>query len=66
MARKAQQGVTLIEVLAALVVLALGLFSAAALQWQALHATDSALRATQAVYAAQEAYERARLNGVAP
>lgn len=45
-----QQGMTLIEVLVAMTVLALGLFAAANLQLRALQATDSALRSTQAAY----------------
>ncbi|MHC6223991.1 type IV pilus modification protein PilV [Pseudomonas sp. X10] len=55
-----QRGMTLIEVLVALVLLALGLFSAASLQVRALQATDSALRSSQVAYLAQGMFERVR------
>ena len=54
-----QYGMTLLEVLLALVVVALGGVAAAALQLQALQATDAARRDVQDVLAAQTAHERA-------
>lgn len=48
-----QTGMTLIEVLLAMVVLGMGFLALAALQVQALQVTDSALRTTQAAYAEQ-------------
>ncbi|PWB34822.1 pilus assembly protein PilV [Pseudomonas sp. SDI] len=60
MARTAEQGMTLIEVLVALVVLALGLFGSATLQWRALQATEQALYDSQAIYRQQTALEKAR------
>lgn len=53
-----QQGMTLIEVLVAMAVLALGLFAAAALQVRALQATESALNSTQAAYLAHGGFEQ--------
>lgn len=60
MGKTAQQGMTLIEVLVALVVLALGLFGSATLQWRALQATEQALRDSQAIYSQQTLLEQAR------
>ncbi|NQD58734.1 type IV pilus modification protein PilV [Pseudomonas sp. CM25] len=53
-----QRGMTLLEVLLAVVVLAVGLFAAAALQLQALQATDTARRDGQAAMAAYSEHER--------
>jgi type IV pilus assembly protein PilV len=63
MARRLQQGMTLIEVMVALLVLSLGVMAAAALQGRALHGTDGALRTTQALYLAQALLEGARAAG---
>ncbi|CAK9887485.1 MULTISPECIES: type IV pilus modification PilV family protein [Pseudomonas] len=56
-----QQGMSLIEVLLAMLVLGLGLFAAAGAQVRALQATDSALQATQAAYLQHGALEQARI-----
>jgi len=61
-----QQGMTLIEVLVAMAVSGLGLFAAAALQVQALQATESALRSTQAAYQAHGELEQARVSTAPP
>jgi len=66
-----QQGMTLLEVLVALVVLALSLFSGAALQVRALQATEGALHSTQAAYLTHSQLERGQAGdaaapGVAP
>lgn len=58
-----QRGMTLLEVMIAVVVLALGLIASAGLQLRALQATDSARRDTQAVYLAQGILENARAAG---
>lgn len=58
-----QSGMTLLEVLLAIVVVALGMFAAAALQLQALQATDGARRDVQDVLATHTAHERARAVG---
>ncbi|MBV6289958.1 type IV pilus modification protein PilV [Pseudomonas aegrilactucae] len=63
MTRNVERGMTLIEVLVALVVMSLGVFTAAALQGRALYATDGALRTTQALLLAQEVLERVRAAG---
>lgn len=63
MTRKVQRGMTLIEVLVALVVTSLGVFTAAALQGRALYATDAALRTTQALLLGQAVLERVRAAG---
>lgn len=63
MASKSQQGMALVEVMVALVLVALGLFSAAQLQARALLATDSALRGSQALHVAQDLLERVRASG---
>lgn len=60
MARTSQQGLTLIEVLVALVVVSLGLLSAAKLQWRALQGTDSALKSSQVTWLAQGLLEQSR------
>lgn len=63
MTRNVERGMTLIEVLVALVVMSLGVFTAAALQGRALQAADGALRTTQALLLAQEVLERVRAVG---
>jgi len=61
-AREGQAGVTLIEVLVALLVLAIGLLGASMLQLNALKHTDSALRSSQAGFIAHDLLERVRAN----
>lgn len=53
-------GMTLLEVLVAMTVLALGVFMAAAIQVRGLHASDSAWREGQALQLLQGMLERAR------
>jgi len=53
-----QRGMTLLEVLLAVLVVAVGIFAAAALQLKALQAVDSARRDGQAAMAAHSEYER--------
>ncbi|MBH3414057.1 MULTISPECIES: prepilin-type N-terminal cleavage/methylation domain-containing protein [Pseudomonas] len=53
-----QWGMTLIEVLLAVLVVAVGMFAAAGLQLKALQATDSARRDAQAVLAQYSEQER--------
>ncbi|CAG8866917.1 hypothetical protein PS627_02189 [Pseudomonas fluorescens] len=53
-----QRGMTLLEVLMALVVLSLGVFSTAALQVRALQMTDDALRGSQAAWQSSGVFER--------
>ncbi|WP_028631783.1 MULTISPECIES: prepilin-type N-terminal cleavage/methylation domain-containing protein [Pseudomonas] len=55
-----QQGMTLLEVLLAVLVLGAGLFAAAALQVKALQATDRARVDVQAALAAHSDRERAQ------
>ena len=55
-----QRGMTLLEVLLAVVVVAVGMFAAAGLQLKALQAVDSARRDGQAAMAAHSEYERGR------
>lgn len=55
-----QWGMTLLEVLLAMVVVAVGMFAAAGLQVQALQATDSARREGQAALATHSEHERSR------
>ncbi|WP_136474485.1 prepilin-type N-terminal cleavage/methylation domain-containing protein [Pseudomonas sp. DG56-2] len=59
-----QQGMTLIEVLLAIVVLGMGLFTAAELQLRALQITESALRNTQSAYGEHALLEQARAAGL--
>ncbi|EKT4483735.1 prepilin-type N-terminal cleavage/methylation domain-containing protein [Pseudomonas putida] len=54
------RGMTLLEVLLAVVVVAVGMFAAAAMQLQALQAADSARRDGQAAMAAHSELERGR------
>jgi type IV pilus assembly protein PilV len=60
--RAAQRGVTLVEVLVAIVVLATGLLGVAALQTAALQLNHSAVVRSQAVLAANEVIDRMRAN----
>ncbi|GLO11276.1 TPA: prepilin-type N-terminal cleavage/methylation domain-containing protein [Pseudomonas putida] len=55
-----QRGMTLMEVLLAVVVVAVGMFSTASIQLQALQAADSARRDGQAAMAAHSELERRR------
>ena len=55
-----QRGMTLMEVLLAVVVVAVGMFSTASIQLQALQAADSARRDGQAVMATHSERERGR------
>ncbi|NWB97810.1 type IV pilus modification protein PilV [Pseudomonas gingeri] len=57
-----QVGVTLIEVLVAMLVLAVGLLGAAALQLNALRYTDSSTMSTQASFIAYDLLDRIRAN----
>lgn len=57
-----QQGTTLIEVLVALLVLAIGLLGAAALQLNALKYTDSSRASSQASFIAYDMMDRIRAN----
>lgn len=61
-ARWHQSGMTLIEVLVALLVLAIGLMGAAALQLNALKYTDSARMTSQASFIAYDMLDRIRAN----
>ncbi|MFV3291160.1 prepilin-type N-terminal cleavage/methylation domain-containing protein [Pseudomonas sp. NY11955] len=55
-----QRGMTLLEVLLAMLVVAVGMFAAAGLQLQALQAADSAHRDGQAAMAVHSELERRR------
>lgn len=55
-----QRGMTLLEVLLAVVVVAVGIFAAAGLQLQALQAAENARRDGQAAMAAYSEQERGR------
>lgn len=61
--RTRQRGMTLLEVLLSVLVLAIGLFGAAGLQLRALQATEHARRDSQAVWLAHSALEQAREAG---
>ncbi|MDP9522281.1 prepilin-type N-terminal cleavage/methylation domain-containing protein [Pseudomonas putida] len=54
------RGMTLVEVLLAVLVVAVGMFAAAAMQLQALQAAESARRDGQAAMAAHSELERGR------
>ncbi|WP_339546239.1 type IV pilus modification protein PilV [Pseudomonas sp. RA_35y_Pfl2_P32] len=58
----AQDGMTLIEVLVALLILTAGLLGAAAIQLNALKYTDSALMSSQASFIAYDMLDRIRAN----
>jgi len=55
-----QRGMTLLEVLLAVVIVAVGLFAAAGLQLQALQAVEGARGDGQAAMAAHSEHERGR------
>lgn len=57
-----QSGMTLIEVMVALLILSVGVLGAAAMQLNALKYTDSAMRKTHASFIAQDMLERIRAN----
>ncbi|WP_085674079.1 MULTISPECIES: prepilin-type N-terminal cleavage/methylation domain-containing protein [unclassified Pseudomonas] len=56
--QKKQWGMTLVEVLLAMLVVAVGIFAAAGLQLKALHATENARRDGQAALAEHSEIER--------
>ena len=60
--RTAQQGLSLIEVLVAILVLSVGLLGAAATQLNALKYTDSSLMSSQASFIAYDMMDRIRAN----
>lgn len=57
-----QSGMTLVEVMVALLILSVGVLGVAAVQLNALKFTDSALRNTQASFIAHDMIERIRAN----
>ncbi|WP_137804287.1 type IV pilus modification protein PilV [Pseudomonas sp. G(2018)] len=63
--KRAQEGMTLIEVLVALLILGVGLLGAAALQLNALKYTDSARMTSQASFIAYDMMDRIRANAAA-
>lgn len=63
--KAAQEGMTLIEVLVALLILSVGLLGAAALQLNALKYTDSARMTSQASFIAYDMMDRIRANAAA-
>ncbi|QQZ41328.1 type IV pilus modification protein PilV [Pseudomonas sp. SK3(2021)] len=63
--RSVQAGMTLIEVLVAVLILGVGLLGAAALQLNALRYTDSALMTSQASFIAYDMLDRIRANSAA-
>lgn len=63
--RRAQAGMTLIEVLVAVLILGVGLLGAAAVQLSALRHTDSALMSSQASFIAYDMLDRIRANSAA-
>ncbi|VVQ13460.1 hypothetical protein PS918_05602 [Pseudomonas fluorescens] len=63
--RRAQEGMTLIEVLVALLILSVGLLGAAAFQLNALKYTDSARMTSQASFIAYDMMDRIRANAAA-
>ena len=60
--RKAQQGLSLLEVLIALLILAIGALGFAGLQMKALHTTNDANYRARAMLLAQDAIERIQAN----
>ncbi|MET0846554.1 MAG: type IV pilus modification protein PilV [Pseudomonas sp.] len=60
--KPAQEGMTLIEVLVALVILTVGLLGAAAIQLNALKYTDSSRMTSQASFIAYDMMDRIRAN----
>ncbi|WP_419708503.1 type IV pilus modification protein PilV [Pseudomonas sp. NFX224] len=63
--KHAQDGMTLIEVLVALLILSIGLLGAAAFQLNALKYTDSARMTSQASFIAYDMMDRIRANSAA-
>ncbi|MEJ5061307.1 MULTISPECIES: type IV pilus modification protein PilV [unclassified Pseudomonas] len=63
--KRAQEGMTLIEVLVALLILSVGLLGAAAIQLNALKYTDSARMTSQASFIAYDMMDRIRANTAA-
>ncbi|MGJ7513470.1 type IV pilus modification protein PilV [Pseudomonas baetica] len=63
--KRAQEGMTLIEVLVALLILSVGLLGAAAIQLNALKYTDSARMTSQASFIAYDMMDRIRANAAA-
>lgn len=63
--KRAQEGMTLIEVLVALLILGVGLLGAAAVQLNALKYTDSARMTSQASFIAYDMLDRIRANAAA-
>ncbi|WP_433768929.1 type IV pilus modification protein PilV [Pseudomonas putida] len=63
--KRAQEGMTLIEVLVALLILSVGLLGAAAFQLNALKYTDSARMTSQASFIAYDMMDRIRANAAA-
>ncbi|CAI8929719.1 type IV pilus assembly protein PilV [Pseudomonas sp. IT-196MI5] len=63
--KRTQEGMTLIEVLVALVILGAGLLGAAAFQLNALKYTDSARMTSQASFIAYDLMDRIRANAAA-
>jgi type IV pilus assembly protein PilV len=60
--KRAQDGMTLIEVLVAVLILGVGLLGAAAIQLNALKYTDSSLMTSQASFIAYDMLDRIRAN----
>jgi type IV pilus assembly protein PilV len=60
--KRAQEGMTLIEVLVAVLILSVGLLGAAAIQLNALKYTDSARMTSQASFIAYDMMDRIRAN----
>ncbi|NUU37229.1 type IV pilus modification protein PilV [Pseudomonas sp. C2B4] len=63
--KPAQEGMTLIEVLVALLILSVGLLGAAAIQLNALKYTDSSRMTSQASFIAYDMMDRIRANAAA-
>ncbi len=63
--KRAQEGMTLIEVLVALLILGVGLLGAASIQLNALKYTDSARMTSQASFIAYDMMDRIRANSAA-
>ena len=61
--RMQQRGMTLLEVLLAMGVLAIGLFASASMQLRALQATEAAFTDTRAALATHSLQERVRAAG---
>ena len=63
--KRAQEGTTLIEVLVAMLILAVGLLGAAAIQLNSLKYTDSSRMTSQASFIAYDMMDRIRANSAA-